>query len=142
MLRRKILPAVAAAALLGTLVGGCPFGDPRLNNQGGTNLLQAAGKIAGDRLHTLNPDDIQILTDLALQVTEANFPPATDEQAQAVVDFIKANGITTVASLQDLIARAEQDPDSIVIPDSVREVLDAIADNPGIYIDAWEGTSN
>jgi hypothetical protein len=101
----------------------------RTGNQGGSNLLQAVGKLLSNRLGTLNPDDIQVLADAAVQIGGVNIPPVTDEQAAAVVSFINANQITTVESLEEMVHRGEQDIDSIVIPDDVREVLEAIAGN-------------
>jgi hypothetical protein len=84
----------------------------------------------------LNPDDVQVLTDLAMQVSGVAFPEVTNEQAAAVVSFLQANGITTLQSLQAKIAQAEADPSSIVIPDDVLAVLQQIAANPDAYINA------
>lgn len=107
------------------LVGGCalPFQDARTGNQGGTSVLQATSKVATDRLDTLNPDDVQLLADLATEASGEELPEVTDEQAAAVVQFISDNSVVSSSDLQDLFARAETDPDSIVISEEVRGVL-------------------
>lgn len=107
------------------LVGGCalPFQDARTGNQGGTNVLQATSKVATDRLDTLNPDDVQLLADLATQASGEDLPQVSDEQASAVVQFISDNGVVTTGDLQTLFAQAEADPSSIVIGEEVRGVL-------------------
>ncbi len=135
MQRKLIVSSVATLSLL----TGC-FSMPwdRLGNQGGSNIVSALGKLVDDNLGGLNPDDVQVLTDLAIEYSGVNIPSVTDEQAAAVVSFLQANGITTIASLEDLIRRAEQDPDSVIIPDDVRQVLEAIAADPSAYIDAIE----
>jgi hypothetical protein len=107
------------------LVGGCalPFQDARTGNQGGTSVLQATSKVATDRLDTLNPDDVQLLADLATEASGEELPEVSDEQAAAVVQFISDNSVVTSTDLQDLFARAESDPNSIVISEEVRGVL-------------------
>jgi hypothetical protein len=101
----------------------------RTGNQGGSNIVQAAGKLVNNQFGTLNPDDIQVLADAAVQISGVDIPPVTDDQAAAVVSFIDANQITSLESLEQVVHRAEQDIDSVVIPDDVREVLEAIAGN-------------
>jgi hypothetical protein len=107
------------------LVCGCalPFQDARTSNQGGSNVLQATSKVATDRLDTLNPDDVQLLADLATQASGEDLPEVSDDQAAAVVQFISDNGVVTTGDLQELFAQAEADPSSIVIGEEVRGVL-------------------
>lgn len=117
---------VMAMGMMGlVLAGGCalPFQDTRTSNQGGSNLLQATSKVATERLDTLNPDDVQLLADLATQASGAELPQVTDEQAAAVVEFIADNGVVTTGDLQSLFEQAEADPSSIVIGEEVRGVL-------------------
>lgn len=118
------------------LVCGCGLPAGRTCDQGCSNPLQAAGKIVADDLGGLNPDDVQVLTDIAIQVTGIQIPAVTNEQAAAVVSFLSANGITTIESLQAKIEEARANPDVIVIPDDVRAVLEAIAANPEAYVGA------
>jgi len=44
-----------------------------------------------------------------------------------VVDFIAANDIVSLEDLETLFEEAEADPSSVVIPDSVRDVLEDFA---------------
>ncbi|MBP7747123.1 MAG: hypothetical protein KA383_13440 [Phycisphaerae bacterium] len=137
MSARRQTPRWVLGGLTLVALTGC-FSLPweRTGNQGGSSVIQAVSKITANNLGGMNPDDIQILADLATQISRADLPLVTDEQAQAVVDFIGANGITTVQSIQTLIAQAQQNPGSVVIPDSVREVIEAILANPDAYIRA------
>jgi hypothetical protein len=108
----------------------------RTCNQGCSNPVQAATKLAGSNLAALNPDDVQVLADLATQISGAPFPAVTDDQAAAVISFLKANNVNTVEDLQALIEQAQANPDILVIPDDVWAVLEAIAANPDAYINA------
>lgn len=124
--------AVCALSMLSILTG-CIFPtDPRTSNQGGGNILTATGKIASGQLSSLTPDEIQILADTAAQANP-QIPDIqlTDEQAQAASDFLKANNVNTVEDVQNLIEQAQQDPNSIVIPDSVTALFDAGAFDTG-----------
>lgn len=137
MFARMQMTWLVCGGLTLTCSTGC-FSLPweRTGNQGGSSPAQAIAKILSNNIGGLNPDDIQVLADLATQFSGADLPQVTDEQGQAVVDFIAANGITTLQSIQTLIARARENPDSVVIPDSVREVIEAILSNPDAYIRA------
>ena len=125
---------LALCALGGlSLLSGCIFPtDPRTSNQGGGNILTATGKIASGQLASLTPDEIQILADTAAQANP-QIPDIqlTDEQAQAASDFLKANNVNTVEDIQQLIEQAQQDPNSIVIPDSVLSLINAGAFDTG-----------
>ncbi|MEW6198323.1 MAG: hypothetical protein AB1601_06615 [Planctomycetota bacterium] len=127
----------AAAVVTCLLLTGC-FSMPwtRTGNQGGGTLLTATTKLANDDLGGVTPDEIQLLTDVAIQITGVQVPPVTDEQAAAVVTFLADNNITTVASLQDFVRRAEEDPSSVVISDEVLAALRSIIDNLDQYRDA------
>ncbi len=124
----------AAAALMCLLLTGC-FSMPwtRTGNQGGGTLLTATSKLANDDLGGITPDEIQLLTDAAIQITGVEVPPVTDEQAAAVVTFLEDNGITSVGTLQEFIAQAEEDPSSVVISDEVLAALRSIIDNLDQY---------
>lgn len=127
----------AAGVVMCLLLTGC-FSMPwtRTGNQGGGTLLTATTKLANDDLGGITPDEIQLLTDAAIQITGVQVPPVTDEQAAAVVTFLADNSITTVASLQDFVRRAEEDPSSVVISDEVLAALRPIIDNLDQYRDA------
>jgi hypothetical protein len=129
-----VLGAVVGASLLS--LGGCP--GARTCNQGCSNVAQAASKVMSDQIGDLNPDDVQVLTDLAIQYADVTFPPVTDEQANAVVTFLSDNNVQTIDDVQALIQQAEDDPDSIVISDEVRAVIEQIIADPSAYIDAVE----
>jgi hypothetical protein len=52
----------------------------------------------------------------------------TDEQAEAIVEFVQANDIDGVQDIQDLIEQAQSDPDSITIPDGFEELFAGMAE--------------
>jgi K+-transporting ATPase c subunit len=108
----------------------------RTCDQGCSNPLQATAKILSNRLDRLNPDDVQVLADLVIQAAGAQIPAVTNEQAAAVISFLRANNITTIEQLQELIDEAEQNPSVLVIPDDVLAVLQAIAANQDLYVQA------
>jgi hypothetical protein len=120
--------ALCAAGLLG--IAGCPLQESRLTNQGGGNILSATGKIVSGTLSQLTPDEIQILADrvsttLADLNNETEPVELSDEQAQVVADFFSQNNVGSVSDLNGLIAQAEEDPGSIVIPEGVTDLSDA-----------------
>ncbi len=117
MSRMKLVSILGIATL--ALLTGCVAPDERTSNQGGSSPTQAMAKLASDRIDTLNPDDIQVLADLATQQAGVDIPEVTDDQAAAVVDFLAENGIATTEDLVALIHAVEEDPDSIVIPDEL-----------------------
>lgn len=137
-MRSKSVVLWVVIGAVGLLACGCSLSLPgsRTCDQGCSDPVQATSKILGNDVGGLNPDDVQVLTDLAMQVSGVAFPEVTNEQAAAVVSFLQANGITTLQSLQAKIAQAEADPSSIVIPDDVLAVLQQIAANPDAYINA------
>lgn len=114
------------------MLGGCPTdtGSGRLCNQPGpecATIISAGLKIVQDRLDLLNPDDIQVLSDTAIEASGAAITPLTDDQAQAVVNVMTANNITTIASLQAVILQAQQDPSSVNISAADLAILIQIA---------------
>lgn len=52
----------------------------------------------------------------------------TTEQAQAAVDFLHANNVACLVDLQRLIVQSQQNPGSIVIPESLQALADAGVD--------------
>jgi hypothetical protein len=127
---RSAIMVLACVALLGS--AGCGLGDPRTSNQGGGTLLTAGAKVAGGNIGTLTADEWQILLDNAptfapqfatqfnIDVSTINWPVLTDEQAQAVVDFLTANNITTFTQLQQRIEAGD-----LVVPDVLLQLFDS-----------------
>lgn len=126
--RKLIAMSVLSYSLL--LLLGCPslYLDPRTSNQGGSNPIQAIGKLAMNRLDLLNPDDVQVLTDIAIAVTDSAAPPVEDEQAAAVISFMQAHNLDTFEDVEAIIEQAETEPGSIVIPEEVRLVFEQLRD--------------
>lgn len=123
---------VATLAL--TLVGltGCPVAatPSRTSNQGGGNLVTAGAKIAGGSIASLTPDELQVITDKAVEVNpNIDIPELSDEEAAAAVDFLVANDLNTLDDVVNLIQEAETDPNAIVVPDSVMSVLEGLISN-------------
>jgi exosome complex RNA-binding protein Csl4 len=128
---RKLVVMCTLGGLGLVLLGGCFFPSPGTGEyQGGSNLIQATTKFTSDRLDTMNPDDVQVLASLAPELTGQEIPEVTDEQAAAVVQFIEDNSIVTFADLEQIVAQAAEDPDSIVISPEVQAVIDSFIENP------------
>jgi hypothetical protein len=136
MVAKKAALVVAWAAV-GPWVCGCgvlfPALASRTCDQGCSTTAQAIGKILADNIGGLNPDDVQILADLAVQISGVDIPAVTNAQAAAVIEFLRANGITTLESLQAKIDEAEMNPGALVIPPDVLSILQALAANPEAY---------
>ncbi len=128
----KLTVALVLGCVCVLTLGGCPTdaSGGRLCNQPGptcATLFSAGAKVLQDRLDLLNPDDIQVLSDTAIQASGVNVIPLTDEEAQAVVNVMHANNITTIASLQAFIQLAQQDITSVHITAEDLAVLIQIA---------------
>jgi len=126
---------VVLSAIVVTSVAGCP--DARTSNQGGGNLLTVATTLLSDPaclpVGELNPDELQVLVDnltlLAGQIgyslpPDIAIPSLTDEQAQAIADFLDDNGIVCLAALESLAADVESG--AVEMPDGLVEVLEAL----------------
>jgi hypothetical protein len=123
-MRRTVGYSLLVSVLL--LMTGCPAAAPsRTANQGGGNIVSAGAKIAGGKISTLTPDEIQIVTDKAIELNpDISIPELTDEQAGAAIDFFEANEIDTLDDVVELIQAVEADPGAIVVPASVEAVLE------------------
>lgn len=144
MFARKVI--VVSLLSLATFVwlGGCPSdAGGRLCNQPGpmcSTLLTAGAKVLSNNLGALNPDDIQVLSDTAIEAAiQAGGPTIaqlTDEQAAAVVNVMHDNNINTVQDLQNVIMQAQTNPGSVNISADDLEVLMQLAniDLSGINI--------
>ena len=123
------------SAIVLTAVVGCP--DPRTSNQGGGSLLTVATTLLSNPsdppIGDLNPDELQILTDnLAMLAGQfgyslpegATISSLTDEEAQAVVDFLDNNGVTYLSDLENLASSVESG--EIELPDALGELAEAM----------------
>lgn len=133
MFARKLAVVTLLGSVTLLLFTGCFATDERTQNQGGSDPIQATTKLLSDQLGTMNPDDVQVLADLTTQIGGTALPQVTDVQAQAVIDFMKANNINTIEDVQKKIDQAQTNPNSIVIPDDVKTVLEGIIANPAGY---------
>jgi hypothetical protein len=94
---------IAASICLFVVVGtGCVF----------ESILTAGLKIANGQLNQLSANEILLLNQAVIDFLKSENPgteltPLTPAQAQAVVTFLQANGITTPESLQGLIMDAQ-----------------------------------
>ncbi len=123
MIRTRIVVGLGLLAV--AQIAGCPTIDARTGNQGGGSLISAGAKIAGGELSSLTPDEIQIIADTVGNLNPDFKQEVSDEQAEASVAFLKANGLNTIEDLQSLAEKAEQDPDAVTIPDSVLSLIEA-----------------
>ncbi len=115
---RKMSVLVTCGMCLLVLAGCFALPWTRTGNQGGSTPISLLAKLAAGNIGDLNPDDVQVMTDVVRDVANAPISEVSDDLAAAIVETIEANGIQT---LQDLEALAGQDPNDIVIPDSVLE---------------------
>jgi hypothetical protein len=132
MLARKAIVVTLISLATVIWLGGCPTTSEggRLCNQPGpvcSNLVTAGGKVLANNLGGLNPDDIQVLSDTAIEASGAAVPQLTDDQAAAVVNVMKDNGIKTVQDLQNVIIQAQADLGSVNISAEDLEVLMQLA---------------
>jgi len=111
-----------------TLVVGCP--DARTSNQGGGSIFTIAAKLMSDisnpPIGDLNADEWQIVVDQAATLIDMlgitlpdgfTMPDVelTDEEAQAIVDFLDMYDVTSVSDLETLIPQIESG--EITVPD-------------------------
>ena len=126
MRARKLVVVCLCGAVMLTLCGCGPLPWSRTGNQGGSTITTLAPKVIGIAQNTtsfqaLNPDDFQLMTDLVGQYTGGNIPAVSDDLAQATVDLIAANGVDDFDDLAELARQLADDPDSLVIPDTVTD---------------------
>ncbi len=125
---------VLAAVVLIAVVG-CP--DPRTTNQGGGSLVTVATKLMSNPsdppIGDLNPDELQILTDnlttlagqLGYSLPEGvTISSLTDEQAQAIEDFLDDNGVTYLSDLENLASSIESG--EIELPAALQDLAEAM----------------
>lgn len=120
------------------LAGGCPSVDSRTSNQGGGNLITAASKLAAGDLSTITADEIQIVTDFAIDQLDAPIDAVPDDAAEAVVTFIQDNNLNTIDDIQSLV----DNPDQAVVDDNVVAVLGAFAEGQVANLEAQRSAGN
>lgn len=81
-------------------------------------LPGALAKLANNQLGALTGDEIRALSQVAADFINAQVPGAgatafTPEQAQAIANFMMANGVTTAEDLDALLMMAANDPGSV-----------------------------
>lgn len=119
------LTAIGLATLL--VLTGCFSAAPptRTGNQGGSTPISLGAKLLGIQqgttdLTALNPDDLQLMADLTADITGLPIPEVSDELAWAAVEIIQANDLRT---FDDLAALADVNPEDIILPEGVADVL-------------------
>lgn len=121
---------VSAAGLLALSLGGCPYQDQRLINQGGGSIISAVGKLATGEMSDITPDELQIIADTISEVNPDVDVNITDDEALAGIEFIRQNKINSFDDVSALIQRAQQDPKSVVVPPSLMNLA-----NSGVTLD-------
>ena len=129
---------LSLAAMLGMLlIAGCPAGDSDL-----LSLLSAGAKLASNTadppIGDLTAEELMAISnhlpDLAAQFPNlgipadqlANAPQLYAETAAAIVEFLDANGVVTVAQLQDLILRVSNGEAEVQIPQSLLDLIESM----------------
>jgi len=103
---------------------GCP--DTRTSNQGGGSVVSAASKLAGGNVGDMTADEWQIASDnlpmladfAGIDTGGVQIPEISDEQAQAIVDFLQAYDIRTIDDLYAL------DFNEVEIPEVLQSLVD------------------
>ena len=119
-MKTRGLVMVAAGAALGALITGCMFAQPAENE------VTWAMKAATNQLTNTTPREWQAIVEVIDQAVPEADLTLTDEQAQAIVDFIQANDLNSIQEIVDLVQQVQEDPsliDELVIPDSVLELF-------------------
>jgi hypothetical protein len=113
------LGLAACFVLTGTL--GCllaPVVPERTSNQGGGTILTATGKVLDGQMTQLTADEVQIVMDQISDLDPQLDLTLDDDQAQAIVDFLAANGIDSLDDFQDLT------PGTIQLPQGVAQLFE------------------
>ena len=114
--------ALLVAGLLNA--GGCPTntsacsGDPLA-------AVSAAQKFLNCGLLDITPCEMQAVIGVVNENNPAVTITVTEEQLQAAVDFLHANNLRCMSDLEALIRQAQQDPGSVVVPDSLHQLANS-----------------
>ena len=120
---RTIVLTIAGSLLIS--VTGCPFGNTRTSNQGGGTIITAAGKIVGGQMASLTADEIQIISDTISDLSPNVSLFIGDDEAAVAVDFLQANNLNSIEDIAAFAQAAVNNPDSVVIPESLTQFLDS-----------------
>lgn len=82
----------------------------RLGNQYGGTLRTAYDKVVAPNFLLLTPDEVQIYSDTATEVSDAISVTWNDEQAQAIVSYFDSYDLATPDELQ---AALDDNPDAV-----------------------------
>lgn len=100
----------------------------RTENQGGSTLAQARQIIVDDRWDLLNPDDVQILTDLVVSTNGLADAPITDEEAAAFVAMLEKYDVSTRRLFENVVQTNAKFPVLVPISAAEKAVVDILAD--------------
>ena len=121
-MRTRSLSSLALVGCAGSLfAGGCFVAAPE-------NEVTWAAKALTNNLTEATATEWQAVAtkiDEAVPEVDIALSPA---QAQAIVDFVQQNEINGVQDIQGKIEQAQEDPNSIVIPDGFLELFGEFAD--------------
>lgn len=118
---RMVCFSAIALALTGWL-GGCP--TPSCESGDPAALAAAAEKLANCRMMELSACELKLAAKLANEASDEIDQELTDEEANAAVDFIKANNLNCIEDLQALYECVQRDPNCATIPDSLQKLID------------------
>jgi len=111
--------------------------DPRTSDGGGGSLLSASGKAVAGQLTEMTQDELQLLADQVTGVVRllnpnVNVPPLTNQQADALLEFLNANslpgvggnGLNSLDELRRFVEAGLADPSIVVVPQSILDAFD------------------
>lgn len=125
----------AAVLLIGgslAFVAGCPNPAPP------ENAVTWGVKAATGQLTEATPGEWKAVAVKVDELTpEVDLPELTDDEAQAIVDFVQVNDLDSIQEIAALVEEAQTDPrvvQTLEIPDSVMELFgdvdfDAVVDD-------------
>ena len=103
---------IRAFIVVGITVGATGCLPPQVND-----LINGGLKLANGQIGALTAGELKAVSDTVLGVvggqTGQTLDPLSLEQAQALVNFLRVNGINTFDELSALVERAEGDPSVI-----------------------------
>ena len=96
----------------------------------GCDALTGAQKLTNCGLTDLSVQEVLALNQVAIELLQTQdpattYPPLTEAQAQALVNFVNANEMNCLEDIGRVAFRAEHDPESIL---GLRELAAAFAD--------------
>jgi len=83
-------------------------------------------KAATNQLTSTTPREWQAVAEKVDEMVPEADITLTDDQAEAIVDFVQANDLNSIQEIADLVEQVQADPSTVndlVIPDSVMELF-------------------